>query len=90
MCVIKTSSENENLLFNENNKIVKYLRESADNIIILGPTTSVIPKVNNIFYYQIIIKYKKIEQINNELKNLYEQYYNKKIKLDIDINPYHI
>lgn len=90
LCVIKTSSNNEELLWKENNKIVSYLRNNTKNTLVLGPSPCTIPKINNVYYNQIIIKYKKIEQINNELKMLYEQYFNKKIKLDIDINPYHI
>lgn len=90
LCVIKTSSNDNKLLYDENNKIVNFLRKNIKSAIILGPSPCTIFKINNIYYYQIIIKYKKIEQINNELKILYEQYFNKKIKLDIDINPYHI
>ena len=90
LCLIKTSCKDEILLQKENNNIIKYLQKNNDNYLVLGPSPARIPKLNNIYYYQILIKYKKLEQINNELKMLYEQFFNKKVKLDIDINPYHI
>ncbi len=90
LCLLKTSCKDELLLQKENNNIIKYLQKLNHDYLILGPSPSRIPKINNIYYYQILIKYKKIEQISNDLKVLYEQFFNKKVKLEIDINPYHI
>ena len=90
LCLIKTKCVDENILINENEKIVSFLRNNLNSAIVLGPSPSGIPKINNIYFYQIIIKYKKIDDIVNQLDFINKQYINKKIKLDIDINPYHI
>lgn len=90
LCLIKTKSINEDILDKENNKIVSYLRDNLNEAIVLGPSPCTIPKINNTYYTQILIKYKKIEEISKQLKFISEQYINKKIKLEIDINPYHI
>lgn len=90
LCVLKTSYKNENELIDENDKIIKYLTDMTKDCIILGPSPCSISKVNNIYYYQIIIKYKKRETINEQLKFLYNYYSGKKIRFDIDVNPYHI
>lgn len=88
LALIKISSRYENEVINESNKIVKYLNSvKAKDVIILGPSAPSMYKINNTFNMQIILKYKKTENIYNHLlyiKNLYD---NKKIKVEIDINP---
>lgn len=83
------SGKDFNETLNEAKKIGIYLRKKASKfMIILGPTVSSISKINNIYRFQIIIKYKdKIRTINtlNNLQITIEN--NKKINLDIDINP---
>ena len=72
----------------EMKKIDSYLRRELKGSIILGPSPAMIPKVNNIYYFQIIIKYKKLKEIYKELEFLYNQYKtNRKVYLTIDINP---
>ena len=90
LCIIKTRSSNEETLNNENEKIINYLRSNLKDTIILGPSPCTVPKINNVYYTQIIIKYKKIESIIDVLKFLQNKYINKKVMLDIDVNPYHI
>ena len=58
--------------------------------IILGPSMASIPRINNIYYMQIIIKYKNIKTIYASLIFISREYQKKKVKLEIDINPYHI
>lgn len=88
LALIKIGSRYENEVINESNKIVKYLNSvKAKDVIILGPSAPSMYKINNTFNMQIILKYKKTENIYNHLlyiKNLYD---NKKIKVEIDINP---
>lgn len=88
LALIKISSRYENEVINESNKIVKYLNSvKAKDVIILGPSAPSMYKINNTFNMQIILKNKKTENIYNHLlyiKNLYD---NKKIKVEIDINP---
>ncbi len=72
----------------ESNKIKKYLQNNLnENFIILGPSTARIFKLKNKYHFQIIIKYKKEENLFKLLKEIRTNYTNNIIKLDIDINP---
>lgn len=84
LCLIKISGKNYDEIFNEGVKIVNYLKENLDNII-LGPSSCSIPKINNIYYVQIIIKFKKTKDILSYLKFIQNHY--TKINVDIDLNP---
>lgn len=77
---------------NEANKIAVYLRkELASTSIVLGPTTASPFKINNNYRFQVIIKYKKDPNLNKTLEFIDKQYsINKKISLDIDIDPLRI
>ena len=56
--------------------------------IILGPTTASMFKINNIYRFQIILKYKKDPNIMKTLKELDELYMlNNKANIEIDNNP---
>lgn len=90
LCLIKTSSKDIDALNNENDKIISYLRDKMKDCIILGPSMASIPRINNIYYMQIIIKYKNIKTIYDSLIFISREYQKKKVKLEIDINPYHI
>ena len=67
LCILKLVSTDYMLLNNESNKIKEYLVNNINDVTILGPTLCVIPKIYNKYYMQIIIKYKNINQIYNEL-----------------------
>ena len=86
---IKVISKDYNKASFEANKIVDLLRNNKENnTIILGPTTASMFKINNLYRFQIIIKYKKDDKIINYLKNIDEQYINNKdIYLEIDVDP---
>ena len=48
------------------------------------------PKINNIYYMNIIIKYKKTQNILDVLTYIFNKYrLNNKITVSIDFNPYH-
>jgi len=70
----------------EGEKIVKYLKEEKD-ITVLGPTTALIPKINNIYNVQIIVKYKEYKKVIDRIKYIYELYRKSKIKLEVEFNP---
>ena len=89
ICLIKIISSNYEELINESRKIKEYL-EKKINSIILGPSLSNMPKINNKYYMQIIIKYKKTENIMEALKYLKKIYKNEKVKIEIDVNPLRI
>lgn len=89
LALLKIGGKDFNTTFNESKKIGDYVRNNIGNdMIILGPSIGSVSKINNIYYFEIIIKYKdkvKIKEILNNLSKIEES--NKKINLDIDINP---
>ena len=88
LSTIKLKGKDINELFNEGYKIVEYLKsKNLKDTYILGPSTSMIPKINNIFSVQILLKYKDTKQIYPYLKELKEKYQKDKILLDIDMSP---
>lgn len=73
------------------NQIGEYLKKNLLNTIILGPSVANVFKVNNVYRFQIVLKYKKEENLNIILNNLIDHYKtNSKIKIDLDMNPIHI
>ncbi len=69
-------------------KIGDYLKDKIKNETILGPSTANVFKINNKYRFQIIIKYRDINNIRKYLYILEERFFNDKdIKLEIDFNP---
>lgn len=92
LCSIKIKSKYEDKAINEGEKIVTYLKGCLDSSnIILGPSSSNMLKVNNIYNIQVIIKYKKTKFLIDKLDYINKMYIdNKDILIDIDMNPYKI
>ena len=72
------------------NKINKYLKGNLDDTYtILGPTQSF--KINNIYHYQIILKYQKDNNLYDTLKFIDSMYKNNsKVKVEFDFDPIRI
>lgn len=89
LLLIKTSSKNEEILKEESAKIATYLRNNFDKLVyVLGPSPSMMPKVNNIYFYQIILKYKNDSDIREQILYIKNKYCkNNKLNVDIDFNP---
>ena len=88
MVSIKIISNNYEMARDESNKVKKYLDKNlSDNFIVLGPSTASIFKLKNNYYFQILIKYKKEENLMSVLGELNDLYTSDKVKLDININP---
>lgn len=78
-------------LSKECTKIGNILKTNLPNSEVLGPNTMVPFKINNYNRFNIIIRYKKEENLINTLSSLQEHYLgNTKIKLEIDFNPFNI
>lgn len=76
---------------NASSKIALYLKEKLPNTILLGPSISNVFRINNIYRFQIVLKYKKEDNLYKVLEELLDHYKtNSKIKVDIDFNPIHI
>ena len=88
LCNIRISGKDQNNLVNEANKIKRSLERNLENTIILGPSSSIIFKMNNIFRYNILLKYKKEDNLYDILEKILEHYKsNVSVKVDIDFNP---
>ncbi len=88
LCLIKIKDKDYDTALKEANKIVKHFKDKKlKDVIILGPSSSIIPRINNIYNVQIILKYKSIKNLRKELIFINEYYKNYKVNVDIDINP---
>ena len=88
LILIKIISTTYEVARDEANKIKNYLSKNlSSNFIILGPSTASVFKLKNKYYFQIIIKYKKEENIFKVLKDINDTYITNKVSVDINVNP---
>ena len=88
LCNIRISGKDASYILDEALKIKRSLERNLHNFIILGPNTSSLFRINNIFRYNIILKYKKKDGLYEILTKIIEHYKsNSKIKIDVDFNP---
>jgi len=89
LALIKIFSKDYDTALEESNKIGSFLRKKIpSNNYILGPSVANILKINNVYRFQCIIKYKKSNEVIPILKEINELYrINNKVNVDIDINP---
>ena len=87
--LVKISCKDYEEGFKNANKIGEYLRKNLESdTIILGPTMASMFKVNNIYNYQCIIKYKKDVKLKEVLKYIDEFYKNiSNVNVEIDVDP---
>ena len=88
IALIKVGGKDYKETINEANKIGDYIKKKVDKEIVLGPSVASLSKINNIYYFEIIIKYREknhIIDLLNEVKLLTEN--NNKIRIEFDINP---
>lgn len=86
--VIKIISKNDTLSMQESEKIYQYLIKSLpSDISILGPSPSPLPKFNNTYYFQILLKYKNSKVVRKEIAFLLSKYKNNRnVSLDVDLS----
>ncbi|MDO5394251.1 MAG: primosomal protein N' [Mycoplasmatota bacterium] len=88
LCYIKISGKKVDEVGNEAEKIKRALVRNLYNTTVLGPTPATIFRVNNIYRYGIILKYKKEDRLKETLEKILEYYKAKtSIKIDVDFNP---
>ncbi|MBG9589259.1 primosomal protein N' [Cytobacillus firmus] len=74
-------------------KITQYIQSklSAESIV-LGPVASPIPRINNRYRYQCLIKYKREPELGQTLKKILDNYQQEisagGLTVSIDLNPY--
>ena len=73
-------------------KIVAYVRSRLSNhAVVLGPAASPIPRINNRYRYQCLIKYKREPELTKTLKTILDQYQadpKSGLLVSIDVNPF--
>jgi primosomal protein N' (replication factor Y) len=76
----------------ETEKIVAFIRSQLSHeTVILGPSASPIPRINNRYRYQCLIKYKREPNLIRTLKTILDQYQKDTksgLQVSIDVNPF--
>ena len=93
LTLITVSHENLMKAISTTEKITKYVKSQITReAILLGPVASPIPRINNRYRYQCLIKYKREPDLNSALKKVLEHYQPQFAKegltISIDVNPY--
>ena len=88
LCNIRISGKDSSFIMGEAIKIKRSIERNFPNMIILGPSTASIFRINNIYRYNIILKYKSDVGLHEFLERIIEHYLgNSKIRIDVDFNP---
>ena len=89
LTLIKILSRDYQLCMKEANKVGEFLRKNLpSDVIVLGPSIASTFKVNNIYHFQCIIKYKKEDDIKGVLRTIDNIYkVNTKVRIEMDIDP---
>ena len=91
LLLIKISSSNYELIAKEANEIKKTLLSHLDkNTLVMGPTPAPVFRINNIYTFQVVVKYTKENNLKSILKNIDEIYETKKnLNIGYYFNPSH-
>ena len=86
---VKIASKIYDAASKEATKVGNYLKNNlGESSVVLGPTTASMFRINNIYRFSIMIKYKKDDKLLEVLKDLDLQYVsNRDVNIEIDINP---
>ena len=88
---LNISSKDSKLALIESKKCEKICLKYLDKTVILGPSPASIFKKQNVYYYQLILKYQYQDNIYEVLEKLVEYYATiNKVNLDVDFNPIHL
>lgn len=76
----------------EATKVYNHLKSHlCPESIILGPSTAGVFRINNIYRFQLVIKYRFDDKLRDALRSADEMYIDHKtVYLEIDMNPYYI
>ena len=88
LSIIRLNGKDSNIVYQESLKIKRSLERNLDHVIILGQSVASIFRVNNIYRYQILLKYKNEEEIYFIIEKIINHYKNQsKVNVDVDFNP---
>lgn len=86
--LIKIIAKDFNYGIKEAKKISEYLRKNLNSTNVLGPGMASILKINNLYNFEVILKYKKDDKLYSMLKNIIKIYEgNNNIKIEMDFDP---
>jgi primosomal protein N' (replication factor Y) len=89
--MVTVKSKDYELLSREVNKIKVILDNKLPDKEIIGPSIAIPFKINNLYRFNILIKYKKELDLKVVLKDLIDHYKsNYKIKIEVSFNPNNI
>lgn len=92
LSLITVSHEHLMTVVSATEKIVNYVRSQVTkDAVILGPAASPIPRINNRYRYQCLIKYKREPNLTKILKTILDQYQldtKSGLMVSIDVNPF--
>jgi primosomal protein N' (replication factor Y) len=88
LALLKMISKEYELAYQESEKVQHYLvQHLPSSVLVLGPTAAPLPKYNNSYYFQILLKYKNSKEVRKELEFLIEKYKrNQKVTFDVDLS----
>ena len=90
LSLIRVSGKDINEVVKEITKITNFLRREYHDGVILGPSQATMPKINQTYYMQTIIKYQTLKEVYPMLHFIYEKYKNKRnVYVEVDIDPSH-
>lgn len=89
IALIKVTSKDFKYGIDEAKKISNYLRgKLSDKTSVLGPSIANVLRINNLYNFQVILKYKKDDNLYNALNEVIKVYEgNSKIKIELDFDP---
>ncbi len=92
LSLITVSHEQLMTVVSATEKIVNYVRSQvSQDAVVLGPAASPIPRINNRYRYQCLIKYKREPNLTKMLKTILDQYQKDTksgLLVSIDVNPF--
>ncbi|EKN66380.1 primosome assembly protein PriA [Neobacillus bataviensis LMG 21833] len=92
LSLITVSHEQLITVVSEMEKVVKHIRSHVSSgTVVLGPAASPIPRINNRYRYQCLIKYKREPNLIKILKTILDQYQKDTksgLQVSIDVNPF--
>lgn len=89
LILVRISTKDYEKSFVEAKKIGDYLKANlSGDTIVLGPAMANVFRVDNVYYQQCIIKYKKDDKLRSVLTFIDERYKsNKDVNVEIDVEP---
>ncbi|WP_245578414.1 primosomal protein N' [Atopobacter phocae] len=91
MTKLTISCPDESMALKEGYRIKKMIEQAKGNqTIVLGPSPQSVARINRVYYYQILVKYKELgglDQILDEIAFSSQKHARKKLFIDIERNP---